>query len=90
MNIFESCPSLTKVTESNFNEAWVLIGFVDTLDNPYTYWGELDDLDKVQFIMNLEDICEINIDDVVGNFLLYNDLNQFKSHFRDMKLNQII
>ena len=88
---FEEIPGLRHVTNSDLMAAWNLMEFQDqpNLKTPYIGWSEIDDLDKIEFIMNLEKIKSISINDNVSDFLMKNGVDCFQIHFRDEKINSI-
>lgn len=92
-NPFEDCPSLLTLTELDLMSAWKLIGWIDDykpLENPYVGWSEIDDYDKVEFIMNLEKVKSISIPDPVADFFLKNGFGLFRDRFRDLKIDELL
>lgn len=90
---FEDCPDLLCLTEADLMAAWKLMDWIEDykpLENPYVGWSEIDDYDKVEFIMNLEKIKSISIPDYVADFFLRNGLGLFKERFRELKIDELL
>ena len=74
--MFRMCPGLVKVTIPNLEEAFFNITKGGTLNHNETLTNQgLDELDAVEFIMEVEKLSGININDDIGWLLMDGQIN---------------
>lgn len=70
--------------------SWNMLDFKEEYSNPFKSWDKVDDLDKVEFIMNLEKVMKISISDDIGIFMIENGIHYLQSMFRNEKINILL
>jgi hypothetical protein len=85
--ILDDFPQLSVIQPKDLYQAKIRRNF--SFD-PLTDWDEYDELDKIEFIMELERIHSISISDDVADWIFNNGWGLFFQHFRDIKLNILL